>query len=167
METAVSRSRLFIRGRWVGLAVLLCGAMGAVGAAVYAGHAPRWSANSRDVQRIVVEPFVGENTAPSWSGRSLAESVATRLRSTGVADSRVARYMTAGADYLLDGRVHADSAGVEVALRLRANGRRNAMWTATFWRHTADPALPADLAAAVVDALGLRRAEPTKSPPSP
>lgn len=132
-----------------------------VGVMIRDAPTPVSAANGLTVA-VAVEAFVvGESVSGNWSTDAFAESLSVQLasyRGIRVVDRPSAQFVLSGNVSTKDGRLI-------LATRLSRGGKRDPVWTATFWRSAAsgNSAL-SDLSSAVAEAVLVESARENHTP---
>ncbi len=112
---------------------------------------------------LSVEPFeVGDSVPGTWASTAFADSLASRLSMVrgiqATSNTRDARFVLRGNVAMKEGRLI-------LATRLGHVGRRDTVWTATFWRSaTSGSSVLSDLAAAIAEAVFSETTRETLAP---
>lgn len=112
---------------------------------------------------LAVEPFeVGDSVPGTWDATAFADSLAARLSMVRGIHATVSM---SDAQFILRGHVAMKEGRLILAARLGREGRRDTVWTATFWRSASSgSSVLSDLAAAVAEAVFSESARETLAP---
>ena len=112
---------------------------------------------------LAVEPFeVGDSVPGTWDSTAFADSLASRLS---MVRGIQATSQTGDARFVLRGNVAMKEGRLILATRLGHEGKRDTVWTATFWRSASSGnSVLSDLAAAVAEAVFSETTRETLAP---
>jgi hypothetical protein len=112
---------------------------------------------------LAVEPFeVGDSVPGTWDSTAFADSLASRLS---MVRGIQATSQTGDARFVLRGNVAMKEGRLILATRLGREGKRDTVWTATFWRSASSGnSVLSDLAAAVAEAVFSETTRETLAP---
>ena len=165
-KTRFDNLRWPIPGVLLAAAAVVIVALGAVVAMSMMGPSTSGSAPASDeglTISLAVQPFeVGDSVPGTWEPTAFADSLATRLS---MVRGIQATTNTHDARFVLRGHVAVKEGRLILATRLGHEGRRDTVWTATFWRSAnSGGSLLSDLAAAVAEAVFTESARETLAP---
>jgi hypothetical protein len=101
---------------------------------------------------VAIGAIAASGQLPSWDSQTFADSLAVQLaRAQGLT---VRRGPSTRAEFLLDGQTAVRDHRLMLTMHLTRDGKRDTVWSASFWRpEAAQPGLVRDVANAVVEAL--------------